>query len=77
MPVPPMSRYFHDASNARDVPLKCSSGTVMSVAASAATHSRPRCCACNARLKSPSNASSAATKIRFFRSARNFKYATP
>src|SRR5437867_4318360 len=36
MPVPPTSRYFHVASNARAVRLKCSSGTVISVAATAA-----------------------------------------
>ncbi len=76
MPVPPTSRYFHDASNARAVPLKCSSGTVTSVVASAATQSRPRFCACNARLNRPSITSSAVTKIRFFRSARICKYVT-
>ena len=45
MPVPPTSRYFQEASKARAVPLKWISGTVISVVASAATHSNPKCCA--------------------------------
>ena len=57
MPVPPTSRYFHVASKARGVPLKCSSGTAASVTASVAIHSRPRCRAWCAGAHQPSTAS--------------------
>ena len=56
MPVPPTSRYFHVASKARGVLLKCSSGTEHKVTASVAIHSTPRCRAMWAALIRPSAA---------------------
>ena len=57
-----------DASKARGVPLKCSSGTAASVTASVAIHSRPRCRARCPALSKPSIASNDATNTRLGRS---------
>ena len=77
MPVPPTSRYFHVASKARGVLLKCSSGTEHNVKASVAIHSTPRCRAMWAALIRPSAARKLTTNTRFGRSARNRRYGTP
>jgi hypothetical protein len=70
MPVPPTSRYFQVASNAREVPLKWSSGTAVSVTASVVIQSMPRCLAWCPALRSPRIASSEATNTRLGRSVR-------